>query len=93
MPEDNVKHSKWEEGDKKRSIAYSMKLVNGVYNKLIEVFAKQVQHIDNEEYTRGWNAAFTSAVEMIRSCKYTKDDYLNLIREEDDADETATDSI
>jgi hypothetical protein len=69
-----------------------MKLVNGVYNKMIEVFAMQIREA-NDEYDRGWNDGFTTAIQMTKACKYTKDDFLEMIREDDDADETAPDSV
>lgn len=93
MPEDNVKDSNLEVDGNKRTIAYSMKLVNGVYNRLIEVFARQIKEVEIDEYMMGWNDAFKAVIEMVRSCKYTKDDYLNTIREGEAADETATDSV
>lgn len=93
MPEDNVKDSNEVTTDNKRTVAYSMKLVNGVYSKLIEQFTKQIKDIEIDEYVMGWNDAFKAVVKMIESCKYTKEDYLNTIKEGDEADETATDSV
>jgi hypothetical protein len=86
VPEDNVKDSKLEVEGNNRTIAYSMKLVNGVYSKLIEQFTKQIKDIEIDEYVMGWNDAFNAVVKMIESCKYTKEDYLNLINEGDEAD-------
>lgn len=80
VPEDNVKDSK--DRDKKRSIAFSMKLVNGVYNKLIEVFRMQIQEEKDDDYVRGWNDAFTTVIQMTMACKYTKKDYMEMIKDE-----------
>ncbi len=88
MPEDTVKDSKQTQQEKDMTVAYSMKLVNGVYNKLINVFTMQIKEDEIDEYIMGWNDAFKAVVNMVESCKYTKEDYLNLIKKEDDADET-----
>lgn len=80
MQEDTVKDSN-EWTDRARSIAYSMKLVNGVYDKLIEVFEFQIKEEDGEDYTRGWNDAFSAVVQMTAACKYTKEDYKEMMNE------------
>jgi hypothetical protein len=67
---------------KAESIAYSMKLVNGVYNKLIAVLQMQLRE-DYDEFTRGWNSGLTAAIGMIQTCKYTKDDYLKMMQEDE----------
>ena len=72
MQEDSAKDSN---KDRIRSIAFSMKLVNGVYNKLIEVFGMQLQEENGEDYIRGWNDALNAAITMTRACKYTKKDF------------------
>ncbi len=80
MQEDTVKDSN-ETEDKARTIAYSMKLVNGVYSKLIEVFAMQIREEDGEDYTRGWNDAFSTVVQMTQACKYTAADFKEMMNE------------
>jgi hypothetical protein len=88
VPEDTVRGCKdpTVESEKRRSIAYSMKLVNGVYNKLIEVFEKQIKE-ETDEYVMGWNDAFKAVVAMTEACKYTKEDYIKMTQKEDDADD------
>jgi hypothetical protein len=83
VPEDSAKDSK---RDKARSIAFSMKLVNGVYNKLIEVFGMQLQEENGEDYIRGWNDALNAAITMTRACKYTKKDYKEMLLNETTGD-------
>ena len=88
MQEDTVKNS--ELSEKTRSIAYSMKLVNGVYSRLIEAFKMQIKEAEDNEYVMGWNDAFKAVVEMTKSCKYTKKDFLEMVAEHaDDSNETA----
>jgi hypothetical protein len=58
-----------------------MKLVNGVYNKLIEVFSMQLQEEADDDYIRGWNDAFGTAMQMTAACKYTKEDFLEMIHD------------
>ena len=75
-------HANYKWKDKARSLAYSMKLVNGVYDKLIEVFSMQIRTDIEDEYTKGWNDGFMAACEMTKACKYTKDDFLEMLEEE-----------
>ena len=88
MQEEAVKDS--ELSEKTKSIAYSMKLVNGVYSRLIEAFEMQVKEDGIDEWTEGWNAAVSGLVSMTKRCKYTKEDFLKMVAEHaSDSDETA----
>jgi hypothetical protein len=92
VQEEAVKGS--ELSEKVKSIAYSMKLVNGVYGRLIEVFEMQVKEAENDEYTMGWNDAFKAAANMTDQCKYTKEDFFRMMSEQgDDSDEATANSV
>jgi len=80
--EDFAKNSKeWTPAEKAKSIAYSMKLVNGVYSKLIDVFGMQLRDEADDDYIRGWNDAVTTVIAMTGACKYTKEDYMEMVNE------------
>lgn len=85
MPEDTARKPSLSRAE---SIGYSMKLINGVYNKMIEVFKMQLREDETDEFTKGWNGALTAAIGMTTACKYTKEDFLEMIQESD-ANETA----
>ena len=65
MQEEAVKDS--ELSEKTKSIAYSMKLVNGVYTRLIDVFSMQIKEVETDEYITGWNDAFKAVIKMVQS--------------------------
>lgn len=67
--------------DKAKSVAYSMKLVNGVYQRLMEMYALQVRTEVEDEYARGWNDAISMVLQFTHACKYTKEDFLDMMEE------------
>lgn len=88
MSEDIANDYNWK--DKARSVAYSMKLVNGIYKKLIEMFALQMRTEIEDEYARGWNDAISMVIQFTHACRYTKEDFLDLMEEGDDSQHETT---
>jgi len=69
-----------------------MKLVNGVYSRLMQMFALQIREEIEDEYARGWNDAISMVIQFTHACKYTKEDLLDMLEESDGSEhETSRD--
>ena len=70
----------------KLTIAVSMKMVNRVYESLMQYLAHMVVHEEgdekileafaerSEDYQSGWNSAIATMMQLITSFKYSRDD-------------------
>lgn len=87
-----------EEDQAKYQFAMSMKLINNLYDKLMQRVAIMIHEGDDDvlgqpqQYELGWNNACESFIQLMHSMKYTIEDLDGYVKEYMDGEKEGTDS-